>query len=259
MKRIVFAAAPYLNAAPLTEGMRERDDVALIEDRPSALSDYVRDGRADAGLLPVVAVLVDPELAILDGLGVCADGAVRSVLLRCRRPIGEVRTVAGDPASRTSNLLALLLLRTRCQSNARLLPGGRTGDADAVVVIGDRALQVVPGGPGDIDLAEAWKDMTGLPFVFAVWAYRRGHPQARKLNRIATDSLAAGERARDAIAVRFAERLALPLPVCRDYLMSRVHYRIGEREQRAIAEFGRRLNDASLLPTETKPSLRTVS
>ncbi|MDP6525464.1 MAG: hypothetical protein QGI24_07210 [Kiritimatiellia bacterium] len=247
MKPIVFAAAPYFNSAPLIEGLRDRDDVAVIEDVPSALLDYVRDGRADVGLLPVVDVLEHPELTMVDGLGVCADGRVRSVLLCCHRPLAEVNRVAADPESHTSNMLAQLLLRAQLGSDATVVENGVSQDADAAVIIGDRAMTAVPGQYATYDLAEIWKDMTGLPFVFAVWAYRRDNPQASELASIALDACRSGEGVKDEIAAEFSSRLSLPLSLCRDYLASCVYYRVDNREKRAIQEFARLLGEFELL------------
>lgn len=246
MKPFVFAASTYFNSAPLLEGMRERDDVVLLDDVPSALVKYIHDGRADACLLPVVDVLGDPELSMIDGLGVCADGAVRSVLLRCRRPLAEVRVVAADPESRTSNRLAQLLLRAHFGSDATV--AGSATEPDAVVTIGDRALTAEPGQYPDFDLAETWKKMTGLPFVFAVWAHRNDSPRSDELAGIAAESCRAGECVKDEIAARYSSRLSLPLPVCQDYLGSCVYHRVGDRERRAMREFARLLVDFAVEP-----------
>jgi chorismate dehydratase len=245
MEPIVFAAAPYFNSAPLTEGLSDRDDVAVIEDVPSALLDYIRDGRADVGLLPVVDILVNPDLTMVDGLGVCADGCVRSVVLCCHRPLAEVNRVAADPESHTSNMLAQLLLRVHLGSDATVVDDGVT--QDAAVIIGDRAMTAAPGQYATYDLAETWKDMTGLPFVFAVWAYRRDNPRAAELESIAIDACRAGESAKHEIAARFSKRLSLPLSLCDDYLASCVYYQVGDREKRAIHEFARLLGESELL------------
>lgn len=241
-----FGASAFLNAAPLIEGMKARSDVALVHADPARLADEVRAGRLDAALVPVADVLFAPGLEMIDGIGVCADGEVRSVVLRCARPPEAVRTVAADPASRTSNLLVRLLLAERFGVEVEVSPPGTS--ADAVVVIGDRALAEPPGAGGDVDLAAAWKEATGLPFVFAVWAHRAGRPDAEVLAGIARESLAEGRRALPAIAGRFAGPLGRPSAFCLEYLTRCVHYDVGPRERTAMAEFRRRIAARGLAP-----------
>ena len=118
-----------------------------------------------------------------DGLGICADGNVESVLLRCQRPLGEVRTINLDAASRTSNLLLSVLLNNHFCVRENISVSVGAADADACVMIGDRALRAGPFLES-YDFSGEWKSMTGLPFVFAVWAYRADHPDRRGLSEI---------------------------------------------------------------------------
>ncbi|MBL7077653.1 MAG: menaquinone biosynthesis protein [Kiritimatiellae bacterium] len=246
---LVFAAAPYLNAAPLTEGMRHRKDVTLVEKAPSALAACLASGHADAALVPVVDLLADPGLTMIDGLGVGADGKVVSVLLQCNCPPAEVRHLTPDPRSRTSNLLAQLLLRRHWGApSVTLSTNGAT--ADATVIIGDRAMGSRPAGHAEYDMAEEWKHMTGLPFVFAVWAYQRDHPRAAELARMATASYAAGMDTVDTIADRFAKRIGLTPDFCRTYLTHHIRYTIGDREQHAIDRFVTLLKQHGLTPSK---------
>jgi len=247
MKPLVFAASPYFNSAPLIEGLRESDKSTVLEDVPSVILDYIRDGQADAGLLPIVDLFRNPELEMLDGLGVCADGPVRSVILCANRPFDEVKTVAADPESRTSNLLAQLLLQMHLGSGAKVIRGEKEEPCDASVVIGDRALTTQPGEHPVYDLAELWKEMTGLPFVFAVWVHRKDNEKRPSLAKVLQESCKLGEAARESIAERFSRKLSLPLSLCRDYISSCVYYRVGDREKQAIRRFERLLRKHDLL------------
>lgn len=241
-----FGASDFLNSAPLIEGLRDRPDVALVHDAPANLAPrLVATGvdRLDAALVPVVEPLLDPRLAIIPDIGVAADGEVRSVLLRCGRPLAEVRSVALDPASRTSNCLVRILLARHWRIPARLVADGEA--ADAAVVIGDRALSEPAGPAGDLDLGAAWRELTGLPFVFAVWAYRAGHPEAGRLAALARESLGIGLERRDAIASRHAQTLGLEPAFCRDYLARHVRFALGDREKEGLALFSEFLREAA--------------
>ena len=219
--RTVFAAVPYANAAPLVHFLdRAEPGVHVIYDEPSRLA-----------------------ARLIDGLGICADGRVESVLLKCNRPIEQVRRVAEDPASRTSNALAGILLAEHFGLSVELGAFGPGEPVDASVMIGDRALCEPPAPCGDYDLAAAWKEMTSLPFVFAVWAYREDHADAPRLARIAHAARAAGAAALRQLAEIQARKLSLPVDRCYRYLTRSVYHDLGEREAEAMRRF-RELLDA---------------
>lgn len=245
---LVFAAAPYLNSAPLTDGMHGRDDVRVITDVPSALAACLAAGHADAALVPVVDLIFDPGLTMIPGLGIGADGKVCSVVLRCSCPANGVRTLMTDPSSHTSNLLAQLVLRAHFGAGPLTLIEDTKMTADAAVIIGDRAIESHAAVAAEYDLGEVWHTMTELPFVFAVWAYRRGHPRAAELECVAKEAYAVGVVMIDAIAARSADRLGLPEAMCREYLSHCIRYTIGDRELRGIDEFRRLLNRHGLAP-----------
>ncbi len=227
---IVFAGAPYSNSAPLVEKLAEADPrVRVMNDHPANLMDDLLEGRADVALIPVVHLFKHPELKMIDGLGVAADGSVQSVLLKCNVPVDQIRTVARDPASATSNALAELLLE-----NVEMVD---SPDADASVLIGDRALCSPLAPAGDIDLAEAWKEMTGLPFVFAVWAVRKDFPEIGIVTEIARRAYGAGSRSLGEIAARYASELGRTPAFWLDYLGHAIHYELGERDLEGLELF----------------------
>ncbi len=246
MDKIVFAGAPYSNSAPLVEKLEEVDPrVRVMNDHPANLVGDLLEGRADVALIPVVHLFNHPELKMIDGLGVAADGPVKSVLLKCNVPVDQIKTVARDPASATSNALAKVLFpkvemvdgrRDAC-GTAGCIAGGSPALADATVVIGDRALCSAPAVAGDIDLSEAWKEMTGLPFVFAVWAVRKDFPEIGTVGEIAHKAYGAGFRALETIAARYAGELGKPLSFWRDYLGCTIHYELNEQDLAGLARF----------------------
>lgn len=233
-----FAAPAYANSVPLAQfiplvcpGSR------LVLDYPSRLLAPMADGRFDAALMPVAGLFANPDLTFIEGTGICAEARVRSVLLKCRVPLPEVRTVSLDPASRTSNALAAILLRDHWKQPVTLVPWNAPTPADAAVVIGDRALCEPPAPGGDHDLAAAWHAMTGLPFVFAVWAVRRNHPAPDELARVIDAARAAGVAALEAIGRQQAAKLGLPEPLCREYFAECIYYKLGKRERAAMERF----------------------
>lgn len=249
----IFAAVPYLNAAPLTWALGQPDSgVTLTEDHPSRLAAKLLAGEADAALIPVVDLFRNPDLTPISGIGIAARRQVESVLLKCNRPLVQVRRIAMDPASATSNRLAAIVLKHRLSIDAQLVPGLAPEEADAYVLIGDRALTEEPAPCGDQDLAELWRSMTNLPFVFAVWAHRRDHEGADDLARIAQHACERGLEQIDAIAADYAVQLGLSTERCVTYLTERIRYRLGTSEMEGLQRFWELLREDGLLD-DVKP------
>lgn len=226
-------SVPYLNAVPLTRGIEEQ--VVLLP--PSQLAEQLRSGALDAALVSVVEVLLQDRYDILDGIAIASLGEVKSVLLAHRSPIEAVRTVYCDTASLTSvQLLRVLLAERGLHPEFQPLPEvGKAGYPDAVLLIGDRALDFLLG-PHEhevFDLGAAWFELTGLPFVYAVWALRRG-VENQELRRRLHEARSFGLETLDAI---IAERTEYTADFRRDYLGWHVHYHLGSDERRGLARF----------------------
>src|SRR5262245_62148826 len=160
-------------------------DVDLHKDSPDRLNAALVDGRLDIGPVSVVEYLRHADdLLLLPDLAVGSDGPVLSVNLVSTRPLGELdgRRVALGSTSRTGVLLARMLLASCHGVRPRYFtcPPDLTEmllEAEAGVLIGDVALRAHHEAPHRgllvADLGSAWRDWTGLPMVFAVWAVRR--------------------------------------------------------------------------------------
>jgi chorismate dehydratase len=247
-RTLVFAASWYANTAPLAHFLAAvNPSVRVVSEPPSAVAEMLLDGRADAGLIPVVD-LFGGGLVRVGGFGVCAHDEVRSVLIKCYRPLPEIRVVAEDPASHTSNALAAILLKDRFGLAVRFVPAAQGVEPDAKVAIGDRALCEPPAPFGDYDMAREWKALTGLPFVFAVWAHRPGHPRSAELAEIVRQAKEAGVAAIDELARLTSVRLGLSLASCQTYLRETIHYDVGPREEQAIERFRELVARERLMP-----------
>jgi chorismate dehydratase len=181
---IRVGAVSYLNAKPLYHRLEERaPGVRLEMDLPSRLADRLARGELDVALIPSVEYLRGAKSGyeILPGFAIAARGAVRSVKLFSRVPLGRIERLALDEGSRTSQALVRVWLDAAEGVRPRSiepLPMGVSpleSTADAVLVIGDRAMKV-PDGEfyRVVDLGRAWVDLTALPFVFALWVARAG-------------------------------------------------------------------------------------
>ena len=253
---VTIAGISFLNSRPLLAGLDAgiaapfpyRLDTAA----PSMCARRLASGEAVAALVPVAALPALPGVEAVRGLGIACRREATSVLLVSKVPPSEIRRLVADAASRTSVALARLLLAERWGCRPRLVaastPLAALGTrADAAVVIGDPAL-LVRGSTGllEIDLGAAWQEWTGRPFVFAVWAIRRGAPTG--LGDLLERSLEWAESRWDDLLPKWAAAHRVAPAVAQRYLLETLHFRLGEADEAASAEFLARATAAGVLP-----------
>jgi chorismate dehydratase len=240
-----LAVVSYLNAKPLIEGLEGR--FRLIEAVPAECWELVHSGRADLGLIPSIGLGEDPELAIVPGVAIAAEGPVRSVVLITRGPFEDIRSVAVDESSRAAAALLRVLCSRRFDVGPRFVSAPPDWQAmleqhDAALLIGDPALGLAEDERFYerrdlklIDIGDEWTRWTGLPFVFAVWA--------GKAERLSPELVAALQEARDrgvgrleAIAGAAAQNSAQASRNL-SYLREAIRYELGEREIAGLRRF----------------------
>ena len=171
----------YLNTKPLLYGIEHSPvmgEIELIIDYPARIGDMLLRNEIDMGLVPVAVIANMSEYHINGSYAIGSDGPVASVCLFSEVPLSQIRTVLLDYQSKTSVRLARILLKCHWKVDPELVDAGigfqdRIKGTTAGVVIGDRAFQQRQISPYVYDLGEAWKRMTGLPFVFAAWISNR--------------------------------------------------------------------------------------
>jgi len=175
--KIRVGAVNYLNTKPLIYGFEQglmQDKIDLVMDYPANIAAALLANTIDIGLVPVAILPEMDAYYIVGNHCIAADRAVASVCLFSEVPLEKIETVILDYQSRTSVRLAQLLMKEHWKispvfqhagADFRDLISGTT----AAVVIGDRALEQRRISTYSYDLAGAWKEMTGLPFVFAAW------------------------------------------------------------------------------------------
>ena len=169
MNKIKISAVSYTNTKPFVYGIEHSDIINKIDlslDIPSDCAAKLIDNQVDIGLVPVAALLNIPNYQIISDYCIGATGAVNSVFIFSNKPIEEVNSIRLDTHSRTSNNLALVLLKNYW----KLQPEVVENEADAFVLIGDRTFGKKKDYKYSYDLAEEWQNFTSLPFAFAVWA-----------------------------------------------------------------------------------------
>ncbi len=229
------ASVSYFNATPLHYGLEEAAGVRLSLDVPSKLIDHLRDGRADVALLPVIDYQRMDGLRIVPAGAIGCDGPTLTVRIFSTVPIEKIESLACDPDSHTSVALARVVLAERFGIRPEFVDLTRA--THARLLIGDKVVcDEPPGFEHQLDLGAAWKELTGLPFVFAAWAARKGADLA--------DLPAQLERAKrngldhvDELIARHAIPRGWPAGVALQYLTVYLKFDVGARQIDAMTRF----------------------
>lgn len=253
MRPARLGAVSYLNTKPLVRGLGERTDLfSLRFDVPAVCATLLHEGRVDVGLVPAIEYLRG-DYTVVPGISIASDGPVASVALFSTRPIERVRRLALDISSRTSVALTRILCAKKWGIAPVFTPAepdirAMLNRADAALVIGDPALAIDPAriGAHKIDLGLEWQQLTGLPFVYAMWTARPGSldgEQVIALQRARDRGIRemaeiAREEGRDAAA----ERRVF------EYLRDNLRHTLGDREVAGLERFHEWAVELSLAP-----------
>ncbi len=244
----------FLNALPLYATLRERDDICIIPALPARLAEGLTNGIYDAALMPVVDHLRGVGDGLLGDAIVGATGRVRSVMLFSNVEIENVQSIALDTSSHSSVALTQVIARDFYHLNPRLIHhapdvAAMLRAADAALLIGDPALIAVqnPGKMHVYDLANEWREFTGLSFIFATWAARDGLENRDELAQILN-------QARDDGKANIAQLVAaetlppqLSPAIVEDYLSNIIEHTRTPSHSAGLEMFARRLAKLDLL------------
>jgi chorismate dehydratase len=264
MNPVRIACVEYLNTVPLIEGLEKLGGVELQRAAPSRIVDLLTGGRADIGLVSLIDAARSPTpLTLLAAGMIGCDGPTMTVRIFAKAPLDQIRRLRADTDSHTSVALASLLLKRLHGIDVEIIDYDAREDAalgedgqpaDATLLIGDKVVTQAPSCddfPHQLDLGDAWKQLTGLPFVYAVWMCRAGDEDDPAIQAAA----AALDRARRHNALRMgwivsrrAEELRWPRDLAERYLGELLRFEVGPREREAAQLFLNMCADAGLAP-----------
>lgn len=187
LTKIKVGAVNYLNTRPLLYGIERsialQEQIILIRDYPAHIASLLLSNMIDVGLAPVAIIPKLIESHIITDYCIGANGPVASVCIYSAKPFEAIDTILLDYQSRTSVNLCKVLLRHFWKKEINLVNtttefSHRIASNTAGLLIGDRALAFNSKPLYKYDLAEIWKNMTGLPFVFAVWVSNKQLPES---------------------------------------------------------------------------------
>jgi chorismate dehydratase len=239
----------YLNAVPLAWGILDgpqKDIFDTVLNTPAECADQLSNRHVDIGLIPSIEFQRIKGCRIVPGPTVASMNRVRSVILVSVVPLWKVRTVACDNGSRTSVALAKIIFSEFYHIHPDFRPAepdlaNMLAQSDAALLIGDNALKFMETNERPnievqkalvrlgseplqvFDLAERWRFLTGLPFVFAFWAVREGFNDPHVVDTL-KQSRDFGVANIPAIAERYSEPLQIKKEFVLEYLEQNVHY-----------------------------------
>jgi predicted solute-binding protein len=232
-------AVSYLNTVPLVWGFQHSPDLRSIFDLtfalPSLCADHLQSGDADIGIVPVIE-MARQGLEYFPSTGIACHGPVRTILLISKVPFGQIKTLATDSGSRTSVMLARVILAEKYGATPTVI--SRPADlpamlslADAALIIGDAALKLDPASlPFEtLDLGEVWINMTGLPMVFAVWSGRKEFIQEH-YEQAFRDSCRYGLDNMDELVAHESGSRNFAPALVRKYLTEHIVFELGKRD-----------------------------
>lgn len=248
-EKITLGTVPYLNVQPNIWALQKgfvtgNSPVKIVPDIPRRLAARLAAGEFDSAIVPVFEYFRRPHAyCYLPGPVIAATGAVCSVSLVSSQPWERLHTIYLDASSLTSVHLFKVLAAERglsftyrdtaTEAPPRPLPPGV-----GWVVIGDPAIKELGRHAWTMDLALAWRELTGLPFVFAAWLAPR-HLRKSGIGKLLAKSLAVGLDRLPEVAAESAAPFNVTPEFALRYFRENIHYHLGEKELAGWSEFGR--------------------
>lgn len=255
-----IAAVRYLNTAPLIEGLDVLSGVSLLPSVPSAIVGMIERGEADIGLASIVDCVAGQRPLVLLPVGMIGcDGPTMTVRLYSKVPFDRTKILHADTDSHTSVILARVLLKRLYSVRPEVQPldTKSIGGAEApetLLLIGDKVVTSPPEAvryPHELDLGAAWKELTGLPFVYAMWMCREEDARSPGIQTatVVLERQRLHNRSRiDWLTQHRTSTTRWPLDVAQTYLGGLLRYAVGEREREAVVEFLGMAAEDGLLP-----------
>lgn len=270
----------FLNAKPLIDGLEDHQadapgapgspKLSVKYDVPSRLLDDLVAGDADVALCPVIDLQMSPTpLDLIPAGGIGCDGKTLTVRLFSRVPFEQVETVYTDTDSHTSVVLMTILFVERFGIRPKVIPYHAREhvaehrlavDPETVLLIGDKVVTDMPDEavyPHTLDLGELWKQVTGLPFVFAVWMAKPGAdlgPLPATLKAVRENN----QERIDQIVDEHAESHGWTKNLAQRYLGEWLKYSIDEPQIEGIRHFCLKAHELELIDHKRPITVRAI-
>ncbi|MBM9579056.1 menaquinone biosynthesis protein [Leptospira sp. 201903070] len=242
----------HLNARPLTWGFEKDKKNRIVPENPAILKDYLLNDEIDLGLISSIECIRNEDiLNAYQTTGVCAREKVRSILFfKNLKEEYPPKVILTDSGSKTS----MALVRVLVHEETGTIPDVKPTDSKIIqemiengigshMLFGDNALLAKwnPYFYEVRDLAEWWNELTGLGFIFALWASKKPLLVEESLF---IQSLEYGISHIEEI---ITQESRLPEKIVREYLTKELHYMVTEEDRKGFFRFGEKCRDLDLL------------
>ena len=256
-----LGAVGFLNARPLVAALESNPVFSVTYSSPSACATRLREERIDVGLIPAIEYALNPQdYFIVPQVSIASREEVLTVRLFHTISPEQIARVALDTSSLTSVALVKILLSALFDAEPEFVDEPPDLErmlerADAALLIGDSVFSVLDVSIESIDLGRAWRDFTGLPFVFAFWAGRSGSLSPREASEL-VQAARTGNALIPQLASTFAARhsAAVSSAVYERYLRDNICFELGEQEIEGLYLFYSQAQARGLI--EAVPELR---
>jgi len=247
-----------LNSKPLIEGLADDPRVVLRFDVPSALPDLLRENEVDAALIPAIDLARSAgRWRRISDACIGSDGRTLTVRVFSKVAPEHMEVLHADPDSHTSVALAQIIWANVYQRSLRIEPlmaATQLRECESVLLIGDKVVTTpMPWFDHHVDLGDAWKKWTGLPFVFAVWAINQ--PGAQATGHELADLACILSEARDRgvaraaeIAVETGPAHGWPADLAVEYMTHALTYKITPPAEAGMNLYFEMLNQGGIVP-----------
>jgi chorismate dehydratase len=241
MDKIRISAVKYANTYPFIYGLIESgfDKKVILEtDHPSDCAAKLISGRVDIGLIPVAALPLVKDYHIISNYCIGANGNVRTVLLLSNSPFREIRNIYLDYRSRSSVNLTKVLAKNSWKREFTWINTSvsfdfcNIGNNEAVVLIGDQCFEFESSFRYKIDLANAWKEFAGLPFVFACWTSNKQFDNV--FIKEFDEALAQGVNNIEEVVNKFGQTGTMNSEFLRTYLNENIDFNYNDEKKKAL-------------------------
>lgn len=270
-KTLRVGCVSFLNAIPLIDGIDGLHDVSVNYDVPSALLSQLEQGNVDVALCPVIDFQrSEVPLEVIPAGGIGCNGPTLTVRIYSRVPIASATSIAADTDSHTSVVLMRVLLKELFDIEPAIVPfdantdpsqsNDAQVDTQTMLLIGDKVVTRAPSDeayPHQLDLGEAWHDLTGLPFVFAVWMVRQDGTLG-KLPQLLDDARKRNVERIDELVERHAASHDWPQDIAKKYLGHWLRYEIGDAQLEAMELFYSKAHAHGFLPALRPLQVRPI-
>lgn len=270
MNTIRLGCVKYLNTLPMIEGLQACSGLELIAAVPAKLIGMLRRGEVDIALASVIDAAMPGEPVTLLPVGMIGcDGPTMTVRVYSTVPLEQIEVVHADTDSHTSTALMQVVMRrmfgkrirvVEFDARERVVVSGGSSDGEwpaAMLLIGDKVVTDSPPAvryPYQLDLGAAWKELTGLPFVYATWmclTSRADDPAVRLGAAILERQRRHNATRLDWLVDTRAPERHWPSDLAREYVGTSLRFDLGEREEEAVERFLREAAELGLVPPAT--------